>query len=357
VTLAVPAAATPERLTKILRRSGVLGDERVTDVRPESERNTLLSTWMRLRLTYDAGANASLPASLFFKTRLGDSTVTFEESGRREVEFYAQVASLMPAGHVPRCFEATMGADGDWHLLLEDLSASHEIVSEWPLPPTIEQCERIVEAHARFHAFWWADARLGVSVGTLLDAGAFDRFFAAFRQQFSDFANRLGDRLSVDRRRIYERLIEAAPDLLARHRSHRDLTIIHGDAHTWNAFYARDPGRDQVRLFDWDGWRIDVGTDDLAYMMAVHWYPERRRRAGAAVPRAISCGPRRGRRAGLRFRRALAGLPAVGAVADHDSDVAGEPRARSLDLVEPPRAHHERRPRPRLSRAAGLNGH
>src|SRR5437660_187309 len=116
VTLAVPAAATPERLTKILRRSGVLGDERVTDVRPESERNTLLSTWMRLRLTYDAGANASLPASLFFKTRRGDSTVTFEESGRREVEFYAQVASLMPAGHVPRCFEAAMGADGDWHL-------------------------------------------------------------------------------------------------------------------------------------------------------------------------------------------------------------------------------------------------
>ena len=29
---------------------------------------------------------------------------------------------------------------------------------------------------------------------------------------------------------------------------------------------------------DWDAWRVDVATDDLAYMMAVHWYPERRRR-------------------------------------------------------------------------------
>jgi len=31
-------------------------------------------------------------------------------------------------------------------------------------------------------------------------------------------------------------------------------------------------------LFDWDCWRIDVGTDDLAYAIAMHWYPDRRRR-------------------------------------------------------------------------------
>jgi hypothetical protein len=32
-----------------------------------------------------------------------------------------------------------------------------------------------------------------------------------------------------------------------------------------------------VRFFDWDSWRVDVGTDDLAYMMALHWYPDLRR--------------------------------------------------------------------------------
>jgi hypothetical protein len=36
--------------------------------------------------------------------------------------------------------------------------------------------------------------------------------------------------------------------------------------------------RDDVRLFDWDSWRIDAGSDDLAYMIAMHWYPDRRRR-------------------------------------------------------------------------------
>ena len=33
-----------------------------------------------------------------------------------------------------------------------------------------------------------------------------------------------------------------------------------------------------MRLFDWDSWRIDIATDDLAYMMAMHWYPELRSR-------------------------------------------------------------------------------
>ena len=37
-------------------------------------------------------------------------------------------------------------------------------------------------------------------------------------------------------------------------------------------------GTDDIRLFDWDAWRIGVASNDLAYMMATHWYPDRRRR-------------------------------------------------------------------------------
>ncbi len=74
-------------------------------------------------------------------------------------------------------------------------------------------------------------------------------------------------------------MITHAPRLFAeRYRPHRNLTLLHGDAHVWNALYPRDPASDDVRLIDWDAWRIDVATDDLAYMIAVHWSPERRRR-------------------------------------------------------------------------------
>ena len=67
------------------------------------------------------------------------------------------------------------------------------------------------------------------------------------------------------------------PRLSARYRSHRDMTIIHGDAHVWNALVSRD---------------------------------------------------------------------------DLHADVAGEPRPRRMDLVEPSGMHHGRRARSRLSRTA-----
>ncbi len=152
------------------------------------------------------------------------------------------------------------------------------VVTDWPVPPTSEQCEQIVETYARFHAFWWNDARLGRSIGAFLDTGALDMFVGAFPGLYGRFVDRLGDRLSAERRRLYERLIAAMPALLARHRPHRDLTLVNGDAHVWNLLYPRDAASADVRLIDWSAWRIDTGTDDLAYMMAVHWYRERRRR-------------------------------------------------------------------------------
>jgi len=72
--------------------------------------------------------------------------------------------------------------------------------------------------------------------------------------------------------------VAASPRLLARYRTHRDVTIVNGDSHVWNVLYPREPSSSDIRLIDWSGWRIDTATDDLAYMMAVHWYPERRRR-------------------------------------------------------------------------------
>jgi hypothetical protein len=96
-------------------------------------------------------------------------------AGRQEVAFYTQVASVMSAPPVPRCFEALWDEDTKaWHLLLEDLTDSHVIATTWPLPATFEQCESILRARARFHAAWWDDLRLGASVGNWLDTGGLD---------------------------------------------------------------------------------------------------------------------------------------------------------------------------------------
>jgi hypothetical protein len=134
----------------------------------------------------------------------------------------------------------------------------------------------------RFHAAWWEDPRLGVTVGTRLDDAAMDRFIQEVAKHFDVFADRLGDELSGERRAFYEGLMAGAPRLHKRYRDARNITLAHGDAHVWNCFLPRNES-DGVRWFDWDGWRIRVPTSDLAYMMAVHWYPERRRRLERAM--------------------------------------------------------------------------
>jgi Phosphotransferase enzyme family len=278
----LPAVAEAAHLTQALRRAGVLGEARVREVVVESARPTILFHIIRLRLSYD-GTPGDAPHSIILKTGHPDRIDTGWNGGLQEVAFYTDVATTMSARLVPRCFEARCDATTKiWHLLLEDLSDSHVIATPWPLPPSQTQCERIVDTRARFHAAWWDDPRLGKSVGTWRDAATIGQNMRDFILHFARFADRLGDNLSRERRALYERLPAAAPRLIARHESRRNLTITHGDAHVWNCFLPRDGG-DDVRLFDWDAWRIGLATSDLAYMMAIHWYPDRRRQMERAL--------------------------------------------------------------------------
>jgi hypothetical protein len=270
-------ASDAQHVTDALRRSGVLANGRVCAVAVESSRPTVLSHIVRLRLSYD-GAAAGAPDTVILKTGLPDRAPTWN-AGRREVAFYQQVASAMAGRTVPRCYEAAWEqATNAWHLLLEDLTQSHAIATVWPLPPSTVQCESVVTAWARFHAAWWDDPRLGNTVGEWTGDEAAAADLKRFAERYAQFADQLADRLPPERRTLYERLLVAAPRLYARIRARRNLTIVHGDSHVWNCFLPRDASSGDVRLFDWDSWRIDTATDDLAYMMAMHWYPDRRRR-------------------------------------------------------------------------------
>lgn len=273
----LPRSLDAEHLTEALRRSGVPGVGHVREVTVENSHATLLSRIVRLRLTYRQ-ADAAAPSSLIFKTGLPERADVSWEGGRQEVAFYTQVAAAMAGRTVPRCYEAHWDPDSRaWHLLLEDLTDSHVIATIWPLPPTIEQCKTILDARARFHAEWWDDSRLGRSIGTWSDAEAFEARRHLFAEKFARFADRAGDLLPRGRRDVFERFLDAAPRLRARYDSHRNLTIVHGDAHVWNCFLPRDGCKDDARLFDWDSWRLETASLDLAYMMAMHWYPGRRR--------------------------------------------------------------------------------
>jgi hypothetical protein len=271
----LPDTVTTSRLTDVLRRSGLPGVS-VSAVVEESSRPTLLSRITRLRLSYD-GEVANAPDTLILKTGLGTDVGSGFRSGEREVAFYTQIAPRCSIA--PRCFEAYCDSDAQkWHLLLQDLTDTHLIATVWPLPPTRQQCERIVEAHARFHAVWWDDQ----SITTERSASYRQERLHDLQRAFAQFTDRFGDQLSDARRSFYERLLSAMPRLFERYSANRHLTIVQGDAHVWNCFLPRD-GSDDVRIFDWDAWHTDFGATDLAYMMATHWYPERRKQLEPAL--------------------------------------------------------------------------
>ena len=71
----LPESVTPEALTLALRRAGVLGECRVSEVTVESTRATVLARIARLRLIYD-GDTPGAPPTLILKTGLPERLTT-----------------------------------------------------------------------------------------------------------------------------------------------------------------------------------------------------------------------------------------------------------------------------------------
>lgn len=273
----LPPAADAAYLTGALRRAGALNRGAVREVNVLHSRDTIVSRIVRLGLRYSGGPTGA-PASLILKIAHSAFAKSLANAGRQEVAFYGQLAPGMPARLVPRCFDGSFDEESlAWHLLLEDLTDTHEVATAWPLPPSAEQSAAVIRALAKFHAVWWDDGRLGESVGVFMSTDDTRSLMEVFAGHFARFADQLGDRLSPDRRDLYRRLIEQSARLFQRYHSRRHVTIAHGDAHVWNFLLPRESVVETARIFDFDQWRINVPTGDLAYMMALQWYPDRRR--------------------------------------------------------------------------------
>ena len=283
---------SPGFLTERLRASGVLPCGRVLAVEVGEGRPTLVSTVVPLRVEYSSDAPAAAPTRLFLKTTRGGLDPGLHSIGEREVAFYRDVAPLMPDGPLLHCYDAEY-ADGSFHLLLEDLSETHALVTAWPLPPSDEACERIIDIWAGFHAFWWRHPSLGREVGTFLDDAALAKITVDYRERYTRFADTLGDRLWPAARAIYARVHDARERLITPARLYATYTLGHGDAHMWNLLYPRAGGpASDIRLIDWDSWRVGRAAADLAYMLAVHWYPEQRARLEARLLERYHAGLR-----------------------------------------------------------------
>jgi hypothetical protein len=273
---------TPDYLTERLHASGTLSSGRVTAVRAGESRTTIVSTIVPFRLEYSADAPPEAPTRLVLKGSRSGLDAALRAAGEREVAFYRQAAALTPEGLLPRCYDTELAAES-FYVLLEDLSDTHMILTVWPLPPSVEACDRIVDTWAAFHAFWWNHPRLGRDVGAFLDEAALATIANERRQRYARFAELLGDRLGSPARALYARVLDALDRWVTPAYLYSTCTLVHGDAHVWNLLYPRDGVGSGIRLIDWASWRVGRSISDLSYMMAVHWYPERRARLEAPL--------------------------------------------------------------------------
>lgn len=277
--IAEPGQMSPSRLTSLLRRRGVLQNGSVTNIAYRST-DTAVSRIVYLDVTYSHDVLQALSASYCLKMSAVHTPTELGQVGRREVQFYSAVMAHGYRLPVPVCYEAVYSDEEQrFHILMDDVSQTHAVATEWPLPPSIGQCEMVVDALVKLHATWWEHTNFGEDIGLAWTEDKIEEKVAWEGKLLHDFVHFLGDRLSPERREIYERVKPFYPRMVERVRSGKNVTLIHGDAHLWNYLYPREGVQgQQVFLIDWDGCAIDIGMSDLACMMALHWFPERRAR-------------------------------------------------------------------------------
>ncbi|MEW5868001.1 MAG: phosphotransferase [Chloroflexota bacterium] len=261
---------TPQSLTALLVAHNLLQGGSVSAVhkRPEGSIPVASTRIAYLELETSPGARLSIPKHLVFKFAVGS----------KEPFFYRDIAPEMPEASWPCCYLSDYDpvANISW-LLLEDLSQTH-FQTQWPVPPDYHRCAAALDVLARLHAARWNDPRLEeVYRHHLTWEQSWAGRISLAIESFPTFIDFMSERLSPQRREQYERILASSehdwfPTSLA-----GSKTLLHGDAHFWNFLFPRETGQ-RLFLIDWNPWDIGRSADDLAYMLALHWYPERRAR-------------------------------------------------------------------------------
>ncbi len=244
------------------------------DISVDQEIDTAISTLTFLIARYTPDAPASMPQRLVVKSPHVPRTAGSDSAG--EAHFYRHVAPSLDGPPLVRCVAALdQAADNPETIVLEDLRATHDH-PPWPLPPSRAQCERALDALVHVHAHWWEAPTLGHTVGRFHTPESLTAMVKGIAAHLPAFTDSLGDALTAESRRVFERVFGSSLRPWLRLTDTRALTVAHGDAHTWNFLFPRsDQG--PAFLIDWQLWHTDLGARDLAFFMALHWYPGRRR--------------------------------------------------------------------------------
>jgi hypothetical protein len=265
-----------------MQESGLL-QGRVIKVQPEPQ-VSITSLAARLRLCYDSSARGERPDYLFIKMRRNEQGNNFDTICQAEVSFYRLVAkhvSTCKKINLLQCYHTELDKEtGSFHILLQDIGDTHEMITEWPVPPKLPDCYHAIESLACLHAYFWDHPELDMLHKCQPHPQPDHNVIIQTTKQFLDY---LDDRISTERRHLYEKIVYALPNIFAKRIAERPagkpgLTLTHGDAHFWNFMFPKNRNKEPIYLIDWQSFAVEIAMFDIAYMMAFHWFPERRSR-------------------------------------------------------------------------------
>jgi aminoglycoside phosphotransferase (APT) family kinase protein len=258
---------TPAGLTAALYEAGTLRHGAVVSVAISKRLETMISHLWFLDVDYSTDSSPKLPNCLLLKWALKESAAP--EQGDPEVVFYRELAPSLPSPPVVRCLATAPPTSKERWLLIEDLRSTHTN-PPWPERPSENHVHEAVATLAQVHARWWDSPALGSTVGALHTETALRSMVAGFRDHLPGLFEDLGDDLPPADRSVLEEAFNSSLRPWLRLLDQRALTVIHGDAHTWNFLFPRS-GQRETYLIDWQLWHLDIGARDLAFMIGLHW--------------------------------------------------------------------------------------
>jgi len=268
--MTVLAAYTPDKLTTMLYNKDLLKSGKVLEVNKKVKRVTLVSYIFELTLKYSADSKGIRYKNLLLKTCKLEKDVTNLSD---EVTFYNRVVNKMEMPPTPLCIDASYFKQYQIYcILMKDLQYTHISLQEgYPLLPNDEQCYRVIETLARFHADWWNNEYLKELKPeqrnkTIQNKQFMYEVYQEFCENYKEWFNESNQRLYEEVFDYFEQIFES-PD--------QNITIIHGDCHFGNVLYPKTKG--DVVFIDWTDWTVGNAMDDLAYMFALRYFPQQRK--------------------------------------------------------------------------------
>jgi aminoglycoside/choline kinase family phosphotransferase len=262
-----PENLTAEWLTEVLRDRGVINNARVQTFEAKSTGGIsgVLGEHVRLRFTYDI-VESDAPQTIYAKFSLSDPNVRALPHKLRfyenEANFYEQVANQVEL-RTPYCYYSALNSEtGASLLLLEDLAPARN--GEYSVGCSPAQAELAVQAIAKFHATWWGNSRLD-SLSWLSEFNT-QAYQSIYDRAWQPFLEKLGDRLPKSLLDIAARSLKDASIV---DNSHHEApqTLVHGDYHLENLFFATEQGGVPLTVVDWQTIHRGRGVADVAYLL------------------------------------------------------------------------------------------